>query len=65
MPEQIRVEVLEESPSTVYLVLPPPVAGTGTELSDAELEAVAGGWSNTADCGSCAESCSCACIFAS
>ena len=62
LPEQIQVQVLEESPSTVYLVLPPPVPGVGAELSDADLEAVAGGWTawtaecrtcNTDQCGSC------------
>ena len=62
VPEQVTVQVLEESPTTVYLVLPPPVARAGTELSDAELEAVAGGWTvvtaecqtcDTAQCGSC------------
>ena len=66
MPEHLQVQVLEESPSTVYLVLPPPVARAGMELSDAELEAVAGGWSgNTGECGascdwgSCQNSCDC------
>ena len=52
MPEHITVQVLEESPSTVYLVLPAPVSGVGATLSDEELENVAGGgWtSSTADC---------------
>ena len=55
LPEHIQVQVLEESPTTVYLVLPPPVPGVGAELSDADLEAVAGGWSApTAECRSCA-----------
>ena len=55
MPEHITVQVLEESPSTVYLVLPAPVSGVGAVMSDAELENVAGGgWtSSTADCASC------------
>ena len=54
LPEHIQVQVLEESPTTVYLVLPPPVPGVGTELSDADLAAVAGGWtSETAECGTC------------
>ena len=43
IPEHITVQVLEESPTTVYLVLPPPVDSAGTEVPDAELEAVAGG----------------------
>ena len=48
IPEHITVEVLEERPTHVYIVLPPPVASTGAELSDEELEAVAGGalWSS-------------------
>ncbi len=57
VPEHINVEVVEERPTTVYLVLPPTPASAGAELSDQELEAVAGGgWSaSTAECGSCAE----------
>jgi hypothetical protein len=44
LPEQVRVEVLQETPSTVYLVLPPrPAARPQGELADAELERVAGG----------------------
>ena len=50
MPEQIQVQVLEESPTTVYLVLPRSVASAGTELSDADLEAVAGGWTEVTAC---------------
>ena len=54
IPEHIQVQVLEESPTTVYLVLPPPVPGAGAELSDADLEAVAGGWTLiTAECNTC------------
>ena len=51
MPEHITVQVLEESPSTVYIVLPQAVAAMGAELSDAELEAVAGGWTGAAHVG--------------
>lgn len=44
LPSEVRVTVLQETPDTLYLVLPstsetPP----GRELSDAELGAVAGG----------------------
>jgi hypothetical protein len=54
VPEHINVEVVEESPSKVYLVLPQTPVSTGVELSDAELEAVAGGWSSgSTDCGTC------------
>ena len=63
LPEHIQVQVLEESPSTVYLVLPPPVPGVGTELSDADLEAVAGGWTTpTVECATCDEHHTCACF---
>ncbi len=48
IPEHITVQVLEESPTTVYLVLPQPLARPEMELADEELENVAGG--STADC---------------
>ncbi len=58
MPATIDVQVLEEGPTTVYLVLPQAPATVGAELSDAELEAVAGGWSaSTAECGTCFTNC--------
>jgi hypothetical protein len=38
---------VEETADTIYLVLPSASpTGEGGELSDRELEAVAGGWSN-------------------
>ena len=46
LPEDVRVRAVEETADTIYLVLPSasPV-GEGGELSDRELEAVAGaGW---------------------
>ena len=45
LPEEVQVVALEETADTIYLVLPSasPV-GEGGELSDRELEAVAGGW---------------------
>ena len=47
LPEHIDVQVLQESPSMVYLVLPPPAQSAGAELSEKQLEAVVGGdnWS--------------------
>ena len=44
LPEEVRVVTVEESAETIYLVLPStPIAGTeGVELSDRELESVAG-----------------------
>jgi hypothetical protein len=46
LPEDVRVVAVEETSETIYLVLPSssPVGGEGDELSDRELEAVAGGW---------------------
>ena len=49
LPEHIQVQVLEESPTTVYLVLPQAATGTSTELADVELENVAGGLSASPD----------------
>jgi hypothetical protein len=40
LPEGLSIEVLEESPSKLYIVIPPKPTG---ELSDEQLEAVAGG----------------------
>lgn len=45
LPPGIEVRAVEETPDTVYLVIPPPLqaAGQSGELSDSELESVAGG----------------------
>jgi hypothetical protein len=62
MPDSIEVQVLEERPTTVYLVLPQAPVSAEAELSDADLEAVAGGaWSEaTGECGkTCYNSCYC------
>lgn len=64
LPSGITVRAVEETADTVYLVLPPASqAGTQGELSDGELEAVAGGgWENASNstCGfeySCGGNC--------
>ena len=53
LPQEIKIRVVEESPDTIYLVLPrsSPLGGQGGELSDRELDAVAGGFNviNTFD----------------
>jgi Nitrile hydratase, alpha chain len=55
LPEDVEVKVVEESAQTIYLVLPSASAvGEGGELSDQELEVVAGGgWTDPSnpDCG--------------
>ncbi|MGF1470890.1 MAG: NHLP leader peptide family RiPP precursor [Rubrobacteraceae bacterium] len=45
LPDGVEIRAVEETPETIYLVLPPKpeVASEGGELSDEELEAVAGG----------------------
>ena len=46
LPEEVRVVTVEETADTIYLVLPStPMAGDeGEELSDQELQSVAGGY---------------------
>jgi hypothetical protein len=48
LPEGVRVVAVEETADTIYLVLPSasPIGG-GAELSDSELEQVAGGWAGS------------------
>jgi hypothetical protein len=49
LPEDVEVRVVEETAESIYLVLPSasPLVGEGGELSDEELQRVAGGY--TAD----------------
>lgn len=55
LPGTVSIEVVEETPGTMYLVLPP--ADTGSrELSEEEVGAVAGGgitWSSSSNQCSC------------
>jgi Nitrile hydratase, alpha chain len=63
LPESIEVRVVEESADTIYLVLPSASAvGEGREISDQELEEVAGGVS-TGDEHTCLHTCSTCAIF--
>jgi hypothetical protein len=50
LPEGVRVVAVEETADTIYLVLPSasPIGG-GAELSDEELQTVAGGWAGSVD----------------
>jgi hypothetical protein len=46
VPESIEIRAVEETPNAIYLVLPPTSSSDqsgGSELSDQELESVAGG----------------------
>ena len=61
LPDFLEVQVVEETPTSVYLVLPAAPVAAGAELSDAQLEAVAGGWSAASECGSCGGGDSCEC----
>jgi hypothetical protein len=54
------VKVLAETADTFYLVLPTnPDRAPAGQLTDQQLDAVAGGWSSS-DCGSCSDCPSCA-----
>ncbi len=51
VPESVTVKVLEEDANTIYLVLPRLVShSTNFELTDTELQAVAGGYVNDYSC---------------
>ena len=54
LPEGVEVRAVEETADSIYLVLPSasPLGGEGAELSDQELEVVAGGGSS-AGSGAC------------
>ena len=45
LPEEVQVEAVEETPDTIYLVLPSTqmAGGEGGALSDQDLESMAGG----------------------
>jgi hypothetical protein len=64
LPEEVRVVTVEESADTIYLVLPSTsmAGGEGVELSDQQLESVAGGGTWGAEtcqstCGDCTPNC--------
>ena len=45
LPAQMTIQILEETPDTLYMVLPEsPEALSTRELSDTELDAASGGW---------------------
>lgn len=52
LPVGVEVRAVEETPETIYPVLPPRAAiREGGELSEKELEAVAGGWEGSGERG--------------
>ena len=61
IPETMKIKVLEEDQQTVYLILPQNSARNDEiELSESELEKVAGGfdiWSNDSVCPICDDHC--------
>jgi hypothetical protein len=60
IPDSINLTVLEEDPQTVFLVLPDSGGSRmADELTEAELEGVAGGWSGDTDDGSSCDDQSC------
>ena len=45
IPDNVDIKVIEENPNTLYMVLPmKPVIANGEELSEEQLESVAGGF---------------------
>jgi hypothetical protein len=65
LPEEVRVVTVQESAETIYLVLPAtPMAGReGVELSDRELESVAGAgtWGQLTCASTCDDQCTSNC----
>jgi Nitrile hydratase, alpha chain len=59
LPARVQVKVVQETADTCYLVLPAnPDRAPAAELTDHQLEAVAGGWTGqTAQCGTCQTDC--------
>ena len=59
LPAGVQVKVVAETPDTFYLVLPAnPDRAPAGQLTDQQLEAVAGGWTGqTAQCGTCQTDC--------
>lgn len=61
LPGDIEIRVVEETAETVYLVLPVAAPANDTndgELSDQELDGVAGGWTSGSGCTAFVNCCS-------
>jgi nitrile hydratase alpha subunit len=62
LPEGVQIQAVEETPDTIYLVLPSSPAGAeGGGLSDRDLESVAGGGSSWSGCDDTSQSGTCTC----
>ena len=62
LPEEVTIQAVEETADTIYLVLPNSPAGAGSEeISDQDLEAVAGGGSSWGGCDDTSQSGTCTC----
>jgi hypothetical protein len=60
LPAGLQVKVVEEAADTFYLVLPAkPDRAPSERLSDKQLEAVAGGWTDPSDCLTCSNCATC------
>jgi len=60
IPADLTIEIVEDTASTVHLVLPPATANPREELSEGDLEGVAGGYAqDQTDLGSCARTGDC------
>ena len=58
LPAGVQLKVVEETADTFYLVLPANLdRAPAGQLTDQQLEAVAGGWSGKSDCSNCGSTC--------
>ncbi len=50
LPDSLEVKVIEETENEIYLTVPPKALEAGAELSDADLQKVAGGFLDDYTC---------------
>jgi hypothetical protein len=63
VPEGVTLTVVEETPTSRYVVLPHRPAGGGRELSDTDLDDVAGGVIAAATASGCGAATASGCLF--